>query len=89
MRKKFLAVALAATMVIGLVGCGNSSSSSNNATTAASNDKQATEEFNPDTVKDSKTIEDIRKDNGHSQTNSGVTLKMVMNSQKRYLKMQA
>ena len=64
MRKKFLAVALAATMVIGLVGCGNSSSSSNNATTAASNDKQATEEFNPDTVKDSKTIEDIRKDNG-------------------------
>ena len=47
MRKKFLAVALAATMVIGLVGCGNSSSSSNNATTAASNDKQATEEFNP------------------------------------------
>ena len=35
MRKKFLAVALAATMVIGLVGCGNSSSSSNNATTAA------------------------------------------------------
>ena len=51
MRKKFLAVALAATMVIGLVGCGNSSSSSNNATTAASNDKQATEEFNPDTVK--------------------------------------
>ena len=104
MRKKFLAVALAATMVIGLVGCGNSSSSSNNATTA-SNDTQATEEFNPDTVKDSKTIEDIRKDNGdevkvksglkmgamqsHSQTNSGVTLKMVMNSQKRYLKMQA
>ena len=83
---------------------GNSSSSSNNATTA-SNDTQATEEFNPDTVKDSKTIEDIRKDNGdevkvksglkmgamqsHSQTNSGVTLKMVMNSQKRYLKMQA
>lgn len=64
MRKKFLAVALAATMVIGLVGCGNSSSSSNNATTAASNVKQATEEFNPDTVKDSKTIEDIRKDNG-------------------------
>ena len=63
MRKKFLAVALAATMVIGLVGCGNSSSSSNNATTA-SNDTQATEEFNPDTVKDSKTIEDIRKDNG-------------------------
>ena len=57
MRKKFLAVALAATMVIGLVGCGNSSSSSNNATTAASNDKQATEEFNPDTVKDSKTTE--------------------------------
>ena len=43
MRKKFLAVALAATMVIGLVGCGNSSSSSNNATTAASNDKQATD----------------------------------------------
>ena len=59
MRKKFLAVALAATMVIGLVGCGNSSSSSNNATTAASKDTQATEEFNPDTVKDSKTIEDI------------------------------
>ena len=105
MRKKFLAVALAATMVIGLVGCGNSSSSSNNATTAASNDTQATEEFNPDTVKDSKTIEDIRKDNGDEvKVKSGLKMgaiaksfsnefwrnfKMVMNSQKRYLKMQA
>ena len=81
MRKKFLAVALAATMVIGLVGCGNSSSSSNNATTAASNDTQATEEFNPDTVKDSKTIEDIRKDNGDEvKVKSGLKMGAIAKS---------
>ena len=81
MRKKFLAVALAATMVIGLVGCGNSSSSSSNATTAASNDKQATEEFNPDTVKDSKTIEDIRKDNGDEvKVKSGLKMGAIAKS---------
>ena len=81
MRKKFLAVALATTMVIGLVGCGNSSSSSNNATTAASNDTQATEEFNPDTVKDSKTIEDIRKDNGDEvKVKSGLKMGAIAKS---------
>lgn len=81
MRKKFLAVALAATMVIGLVGCGNSSSSSSNATTAASNNKQATEEFNPDTVKDSKTIEDIRKDNGDEvKVKSGLKMGAIAKS---------
>ena len=63
MRKKILAVALAATMVFGLVGCGSSSQSSNNST-KANNETQATEDFNPDKIEDSKTIEDIRKDNG-------------------------
>lgn len=63
MRKKILAVALAATMVFGLVGCGSSSQSSNK-TTKANNETQATEDFNPDKIEDSKTIEDIRKDNG-------------------------
>ena len=68
-------------MVIGLVGCGNSSSSSSNATTAASNDKQATEEFNPDTVKDSKTIEDIRKDNGDEvKVKSGLKMGAIAKS---------
>ena len=63
MRKKILAVALAATMVFGLVGCGSSSQSSDK-TTKANNETQATEDFNPDKIEDSKTIEDIRKDNG-------------------------
>ena len=61
MRKKILAVALAATMVFGLVGCGSSSQSSDK-TTKANNETQATEDFNPDKIEDSKTIEDIRKD---------------------------
>ena len=63
MRKNILAVALAATMVFGLVGCGSSSQSSDK-TTKANNETQATEDFNPDKIEDSKTIEDIRKDNG-------------------------
>ena len=63
MRKKILAVALAATMVFGLVGCGSSSQSSDK-TTKANNETQATEDFNPDKIEDSKTIEDIRKDKG-------------------------
>ena len=44
MRKKILAVALAATMVFGLVGCGSSSQSSDK-TTKANNETQATEDF--------------------------------------------
>ena len=40
MRKKILAVALAATMVFGLVGCGSSSQSSDK-TTKANNETQA------------------------------------------------
>ena len=55
MRKKILAVALAATMVFGLVGCGSSSQSSNNST-KANNETQATEDFNPDKIEDSKTM---------------------------------
>lgn len=80
MRKKFLAVALAATMVFGLVGCGGSSQSSDNST-KANNETQATEEFNPDKVEDSKTIEDIRKDLGDEvKVASGLKLGAIAKS---------
>lgn len=80
MRKKFLAVALAATMVFGLVGCGGSSQSSDNST-KANNETQATEEFNPDKVEDSKTIEDIRKELGDEvKVASGLKLGAIAKS---------
>ena len=80
MRKKILAVALAATMVFGLVGCGSSSQSSDK-TTKANNETQATEDFNPDKIEDSKTIEDIRKDNGEEvKVKSGLQLGAIAKS---------
>ena len=63
MRKKILAVVLATTMVLGLVGCGSSGKDASKSSDSGSN-KTQTEEFNPDKVEDSKTIEEIRKDLG-------------------------
>ena len=63
MRKKILAVVLATTMVLGLVGCGSSGKDASKPSDSGSN-KTQTEEFNPDKVEDSKTIEEIRKDLG-------------------------
>ena len=66
MRKKILATALVATMVFGLVGCGSGSGDSSQASNSGSGSsaKTQTEEFNPDTVEDSMTIEEIRQNLG-------------------------
>lgn len=66
MRKKILATALVATMVFGLVGCGSGSGDSSQASNSGSDSsaKTQTEEFNPDTVEDSMTIEEIRQNLG-------------------------
>ena len=63
MRKKILATALVATMVFGLVGCGSGSGDGSQASNSGSDSsaKTQTEEFNPDTVEDSMTIEEIRQ----------------------------
>ena len=66
MRKKILATALVATMVFGLVGCGSGSGDGSQASNSGSGSsaKTQTEEFNPDTVEDSMTIEEIRQNLG-------------------------
>ena len=65
MRKKILATALVATMVFGLVGCGSGSGDGSQASNSGSDsNKTQTEEFNPDTVEDSMTIEEIRQNLG-------------------------
>ena len=66
MRKKILATALVETIVFGLVRCGSGSGDSSQASNSGSDSsaKTQTEEFNPDTVEDSMTIEEIRQNLG-------------------------
>ncbi|MCD8370231.1 MAG: substrate-binding domain-containing protein [Clostridiales bacterium] len=80
MKKRFLAVLLAASMTAGLAACGGSSSSgSSSSTTAAAGGAEASadsgaeaaaeeetkdEGFNPDEAEDAMTIEDLRAANG-------------------------
>ena len=83
MRKKILATALVATMVFGLVGCGSGSGDSSQASNSGSDSsaKTQTEEFNPDTVEDSMTIEEIRQNLGDEvKVKSGLKLGAIAKS---------
>lgn len=83
MRKKILATALVATMVFGLVGCGSGSGDSSQASNSGSDSsaKTQTEEFNPDTVEDSMTIEEIRQNLGDEvKVKSGLQLGAIAKS---------
>ena len=63
MKKRFLAVLMAATMVFGLAACGGSSSGS--APAESTGEQTAAEgEFNPDKAEDAMTIEQVREANG-------------------------
>ena len=83
MRKKILATALVATMVFGLVGCGSGSGDGSQASNSGSDSsaKTQTEEFNPDTVEDSMTIEEIRQNLGDEvKVKSGLQLGAIAKS---------
>lgn len=83
MRKKILATALVATMVFGLVGCGSGSGDGSQASNSGSDSsaKTHTEEFNPDTVEDSMTIEEIRQNLGDEvKVKSGLQLGAIAKS---------
>lgn len=83
MRKKILATALVATMVFGLVGCGSGSGDSSQASNSGSDSSAniQTEEFNPDTVEDSMTIEEIRQNLGDEvKVKSGLKLGAIAKS---------
>lgn len=83
MRKKILATALVATMVFGLVGCGSGSGDGSQASNSGSDSsaKPQTEEFNPDTVEDSMTIEEIRQNLGDEvKVKSGLQLGAIAKS---------
>ena len=83
MRKKILATALVATMVFGLVGCGSGSGDGSRASNSGSDSsaKTQTEEFNPDTVEDSMTIEEIRQNLGDEvKVKSGLQLGAIAKS---------
>lgn len=83
MRKKILATAIVATMVFGLVGCGSGSGDGSQASNSGSDSsaKTQTEEFNPDTVEDSMTIEEIRQNLGDEvKVKSGLQLGAIAKS---------
>lgn len=83
MRKKILATALVATMVFGLVGCGSGSGDGSQASNSGSDSsaKTQTGEFNPDTVEDSMTIEEIRQNLGDEvKVKSGLQLGAIAKS---------
>ena len=83
MKKRFLAVLMAATMVVGLAACGSSNSNSGNADSTDAAAEQTTEaaEFNPDKAEDAMTIEELRAANGEEvKVKAGLKFGMVMKS---------
>jgi ABC-type sugar transport system substrate-binding protein len=60
MKKRFLAVLMAATMAFGLAACGGAGGTSSETT----GDQAAAGEFNPDKAEDAMTIEEVREANG-------------------------
>ena len=82
MKKRFLAILMAATMVVGLAACGSSNSNSGSAdATDAAAETADTAEFNPDKAEDAMTIEELREANGAEvPVKAGVKFGMVMKS---------
>ena len=82
MKKRFLAILMAATMVVGLAACGSSNSNSGSAdATDAAAETADTAEFNPDKAEDAMTIEELREANGAEvPVKAGTKFGMVMKS---------
>ncbi len=78
MKKRFLAVLLAATMVVGLAACGGSTGTSSETT---GEQAAAAEEFNPDQAEDAMTIEEVREaDGAEVPVDTNLKFGMVMKS---------
>ncbi|MDO4977276.1 MAG: substrate-binding domain-containing protein [Eubacteriales bacterium] len=79
MKKRFLAVLMAATMVVGLAACGGSKNEADS-TAAGSEAVQETGEFNPDQAEDAMSIEEVREKNGEEVPVGDYKFGMVMKS---------
>ena len=83
MRKRFLAIFMAATMVVGLAACGGSQGAKEE-TTQGGAAQTETAEFNPDQAEDAMTIEELRAANGAEvpvdpSYNFGIVMKSLSN----------
>lgn len=81
MKKRFLATLMVATMAFAMVGCSTDGAATDSSKSGGDSTQTAqTEEFNPDTEKDSMTIEEVREKFGDVPVKSGLKLGAVEKS---------